>query len=88
MIVKVSKAFEKDIAKIKDQRLKRAVFDIIKLVQQVPDLRGIHQLKKLKGHKEFYRIRLGQYRAGVAIVNDSIEFLVLDNRRDIYKRFP
>ncbi len=88
MIVKVSKNFEKDLAKINDKKLKQAVFDIVKLVQQVPDLRGIPQLKKLKGHKEFYRIRLGQFRAGIAITKDTIEFLVLDNRKDVYKRFP
>ena len=88
MIVRVSKAFEKDLTRIKDQKLKQAVFDIIKLVQQVPDLRGIHQLKKLKGHKEFYRMRLGKYRAGIAIIKDSVEFLVIDNRKDIYKHFP
>ena len=88
MIVKVSRSFEKDLTRIKDQKLKKAVFDIIKLVQKVPDLRGIHQLKKLKGHKEFYRIRLGQYRAGIAITKDTVEFLVIDNRKDIYKHFP
>jgi len=59
MIVKISKAFEKDISRFRDQHLKQAIFDVIKLIQQVPDLRGIPQLKKLKGHKEFYRIRLG-----------------------------
>ena len=88
MIVKVSKSFDKDLTRIKDQKLKKAVFDIIKLVQKVPDLRGIHQLKKLKDHKEFYRIRLGQYRAGIAITKDTVEFLVIDNRKDIYKHFP
>ena len=88
MIVKVSRSFEKDLTRIKDQKLKKAVFDIIKLVQKVPDLRGIHQLKKLKGHKEFYRIRLGQYRAGIAITKDTVEFLVIDNRKDIHKHFP
>jgi len=88
MIVKISKTFEKDLAKILDQKLKQAVFDIIKLVQQTQDLRGIPQLKKLKGYKEFYRIRLGQYRAGIAITKNSVEFLVLDNRKDIYNRFP
>ena len=35
-IVKVSKAFEKNVSKIKDQKLKRALFEIITLVQQVP----------------------------------------------------
>ena len=67
MIVKISKTFEKDLSKIQDRKLKQAVFDIIRLVQQVPDMREIPQLKKLKS---------------------EVEFLVLDNRKDIYKRFP
>lgn len=88
MIVKISKSFDKDISRVKDKNLKQAVFEIIELVQQVPDLRGISQLKKLKGHKDFYRIRLGQYRLGVSISKDTVEFLILDHRKDIYKRFP
>ena len=88
MIVKISKAFEKDLTKIRDRKLKQAVFDIILLVQKVPDIHQIPQLKKLRGHKEFYRIRLGQYRAGIAITKEGVEFLILDNRKDIYKRFP
>ncbi len=88
MIVKISKTFDKDISRIKDQELKQSVFDIIKLTQQVSDLRGIPQLKKLRGHKDFYRIRLGQYRVGIVITKDTVEFLILDHRKDIYKRFP
>ena len=75
MIVKISTVFEKDLARIRDQRLKQAAFDIIRLVQQVPDVRGISQLKKLRGHKKIYRIRLGQYRAGIAITIEGVEFL-------------
>ena len=67
MIVKISKTFEKDLSKIQDRKLKQAVFDIIHLVQQVPDMREIPQLKKLKS---------------------EVESMVLDNRKDIYKRFP
>ena len=88
MIVKISKTFEKDLGKIKDRKLKQTVFEIIHLVQQVSDVRGIPNLKKLRGHKEFYRIRLGQYRAGIVITKEEVEFLILDNRKDIYKRFP
>jgi mRNA interferase RelE/StbE len=88
MIVKVSKIFDKELSKINDQKLKKSVFEIIKLVQQVNDIRGIPQLKKLKGHQNFYRIRLGQYRAGIAIINNTVEFLVIDHRKDVYKRFP
>ena len=88
MIVKISKTFEKDLGKIKDRKLKQTVFEIIHLVQQVSDVRGIPNLKKLRGHKEFFRIRLGQYRAGIVITKEEVEFLILDNRKDIYKRFP
>jgi mRNA interferase RelE/StbE len=85
MIVKISKTFEKDITRVEDQKLKQSVFDIIKLTQQVSDLGGIPQLKKLRGHKDFYRINIG---LGSAFSKDTVEFLILDHRKDIYKRFP
>ncbi len=63
MIVKISKTFDKDISRIKNKNLKQAVFDIIKLTQQAPNLHEIPQLKKLKGHKDFFRIRLGRWHS-------------------------
>ncbi len=49
------------------------------------DIKG---LKKLKGFKDAYRVRLGDYRLGVFINKDLVQFARFVHRKDIYKLFP
>lgn len=46
-----------------------------------------YDIKKLKGQIDFYRLRLGKYRAVYTIINEKLIILVLDvvSRGDIYK---
>lgn len=46
-----------------------------------------YDIKKMSGHIDFYRLRLGKYRAIYTIINDELIILVLDigSRGDIYK---
>lgn len=48
----------------------------------------ISNLKKLKGYKYFYKIRFGDYRAGIRIENNILVFERLLHRKDIYKFYP
>lgn len=48
----------------------------------------IKNLKKLEGFKNAYRIKTGDYRIGVFIEEDTIEFVRFVHRKDIYKKFP
>ena len=50
--------------------------------------KNILPLEKLKSYKTFYRIRAGDYRIGIEIVNDKIIFTRFLHRKDIYKYFP
>jgi mRNA interferase RelE/StbE len=62
-----------------------------KTIENVLDakkINDINNLKKLQGFKEYYRIRIGAYRIGVKIIDDTVIFSVFDHRKDIYKRFP
>lgn len=43
---------------------------------------------KLEGYKIAYRIKLGDYRIGVFIEDETIEFVRFVHRKDIYKKFP
>jgi mRNA interferase RelE/StbE len=43
---------------------------------------------KLKGYKNFYRARFGEYRIGVQYSNGKIIFERALHRKDIYKFFP
>lgn len=45
-------------------------------------------LKKMSGASGFYRIRMGDYRIGVAVEAGVVEFVRVLHRRDIYRYFP
>ncbi|WP_202807006.1 type II toxin-antitoxin system RelE family toxin [Planktothrix agardhii] len=48
----------------------------------------MNHLKKLQGYDTFYRIRLGNYRIGIELNEDTIIFTRFLHRKDIYKFFP
>jgi mRNA interferase RelE/StbE len=47
-------------------------------------------LKKLKGSKDHYKIKVGEYRVGLKIDKKerAIEFRRVMHRKDIYRYFP
>ena len=51
-------------------------------------MRDIKNFKKLKGYKNAYRIKIGDYRIGVFIENKIVEFARVVHRKDIYRVFP
>jgi len=51
-------------------------------------IQDINNIKKLTGFKFHYRIRIGDYRAGIVIKNNEVIFERLIHRKDIYKYFP
>ncbi|CAN5560115.1 type II toxin-antitoxin system RelE/ParE family toxin [soil metagenome] len=80
--------FEKDIEKIRMQSVKDDIANAIEQVEAADGLPAIVNLKKLKGFKTAYRIRIGDYRIGMFINGDTVEFARVVHRRDIYKFFP
>ena len=58
---------------------------------KLPSIRDFHThpLKPLRGFKNYFRIKLGDYRLGLKLRNDNgIEFMRVKHRRDIYRHFP
>ena len=47
----------------------------------------IPSLKRLKGAKA-YRIRIGDYRIGVLIEENTVEFISVGHRKEFYQTFP
>ncbi len=46
-------------------------------------------MKKMEGHKKFYRIRIGDYRIGIELEEDTtLRFIIIADRKEIYKKFP
>ena len=82
------KSFEKATSKIRDKKLALAIYFAIQSVKQASNLAEIPNLKKLKGFSNAYRLRVGDYRIGMLIENDTVFLSAFDHRKDIYKKFP
>ena len=89
MKVRFDKLFFKDLSKIQEKSVAIEIKTIILEIENVTTLSEVRNLKKLKGYKNTYRIRLGNYRIGVLFVeHDTIDFIRILPRKDIYKYFP
>ena len=82
------KQFLKDLNKITLTKVKNDVVNIILNVEQAAKISEIKDIKKLSGFKNAYRIKTGNYRIGVFIENNIVEFARFTHRKDIYKIFP
>lgn len=88
MEVEFLEKFSKDIDAINLKSVKK---NIAKLVIDVEIAKAINELsnvKKLKGHKFAYRIRVGDYRVGFFLESGKVIFARVVHRKDIYKVFP
>jgi len=88
MKIIVTRQFEKDVNKQLDIRLQLQLADVVENIKRANSLRDIVGLKKLKGFKTAYRIRMGEYRIGFIYEDDSVKLSRIMNRKEIYKFFP
>ncbi|NVO02771.1 MAG: type II toxin-antitoxin system RelE/ParE family toxin [Bacteroidetes bacterium] len=80
--------FEKDIDKLSQITIRINVSDAVLNVEKAKKISEIKGLKKLAGFKNVFRIKIGDYRIGLFIENDVVEFARVVHRKDIYKVFP
>lgn len=88
MKVEYLKQFSKDISKINEHKLKDAIFEVIINFKNANGLTDIPNIKKIKGHPEAYRIRIGKYRLGFYFNGEKVALARFAKREDIYKLFP
>ena len=81
-------SFERDIRKLKEIKIKSELLELIDYIKESGSLTEIKNLKKIKGEKKFYRIRVGDYRLGIKIENETVTFIRFLHRKDIYRYFP
>jgi mRNA interferase RelE/StbE len=82
------KSFGRDLKKIKDKRLLKQVQKIIAQVELATSLADLQNVKKLEGYTTYYRIRVGEYRIGIEVLEGQVIFVCFLNRKDIYRYFP
>ncbi|MEW5817049.1 MAG: type II toxin-antitoxin system RelE/ParE family toxin [Spirochaetota bacterium] len=88
MNVQFRVSFSKDIRNIKNHDLLSRIKEAIERVEKAQNLQDISNLKRLKGGSNCWRIRVGEYRIGLTIENDTVTFVRCLNRKEIYRYFP
>ena len=88
MEVKFTLLFNKDVSGVRNAKLVQTIKNTITTTKQVGSIKEIKNLKKLTGFKNHYRIKIGDYRIGLYIENNIVEFSRFLHRKDIYKYFP
>ncbi len=80
MNVEFSKSFDKQTSRITDKIL---------LKRLGKTLNQISNLKPIVGHSGYYRIRLGDYRIGISVEEETVWFHFFGKRDEsTYKKFP
>lgn len=88
MNLEFSNSFEKQLNGITDAILKKGIASAINEILEAKTIKEIPHIKKLKGHKTAYRIRIGDYRLGFYAEKGSALISTIAHRKDIYKKFP
>lgn len=88
MKVLFTNRFDRELAKLNNAKLAQSVKDIIESVKEADNVNDIKNLKKLKGFISAHRIKIKDYRIGLFIKEDTVEFVRFMHRKDIYKYFP
>ena len=88
MDVIITKQFEKDTEKELSPKMQLRLADIIEELQKVSKPSEINNIKKLKGFKSAYRVKMGDYRIGFILEDNLIKLSRIMNRKEIYRYFP
>lgn len=82
------KSFEKDLDSIRNTTLLQRIRAVIEEVETAENLSEVTNIKKLKGDGDYYRIRVGDYRIGITVNEDTAIFVRVLHRKDVYRYFP
>jgi mRNA interferase RelE/StbE len=81
-------SFTRDLRRVRDRSLFKRVQETIEEVEAAGSILEIRNLKKLRTEGRYYRIRLGDYRIGLIVEGDTVVFVRLLHRSEIYRYFP
>ena len=88
MTVRFKESFTKDLRAIRDKSLLERLREIIEEVEKAKSLADLTGVKKLRGGGAYYRIRVADYRVGLALEESGVVFVRVLHRREVYRYFP
>ncbi len=82
-------SFSRDLRRIRNADVLDRVLSVIEELEAAPAIAEIPSATRLKSDRgRYYRMRIGDYRLGAALVGDALVLVRFLHRRDIYRFFP
>ena len=81
-------SFLRDVKAIRDKHLSARLKKVIEQVEEADSLASILNVKQLRGEKDHYRIRIGEYRLAMVVQDETVTFVRFLHRKDVYRYFP
>lgn len=88
MQVEFRKTFKQDLKSLKDGKVLKRIQKVVEEVELANALSEIRNIKLLQGHEDFYRIRVGDYRIGLFVEGETVAFVRILHRKEVYRYFP
>ena len=89
MKIDTNRSFIRDMRRIRDADTRRRVerkLTEIQAAANITEVSSVRHLNSLSGND--YRIRIGDYRLGVIVVDDVATLVRFGHRSDFYRGFP
>ncbi|MDR0927617.1 MAG: type II toxin-antitoxin system RelE/ParE family toxin [Ignavibacteria bacterium] len=80
--------FDKNLKKLNSPKLTSQAEQIKTLIQSAKSIYEIPNIKKMQGADDTYRIKLGDYRIGLRIIDDAVHLVCISLRDNAYNKFP
>ena len=82
-------SFAKDLRRNRrDRILLSRLLEIILEIESAESPTSIRNLKRLKTDGPYYRIRVGNHRIGLIVEAETVTFVRVLHRKEIYRYFP
>ena len=88
MKLRIDRSFDKDVKKIKSKVIKNRLEKIIFEIKASDKISDITNLKKIQGTRNYYRIKMGDYRLGLIITKKEAQLIRFLHRKEVYRYFP
>ncbi len=88
MKIVYSKKFLKELTLIPSESRTHIEKFIFEILPQLEDIYENGRIESMKGYKNYFKIRFGNYRVGLKKEEDNIIVKRVLHRKDIYKYFP
>ena len=88
MKVEYNRGFTRDLRRVRSSELRQRVLRKIEELEGASVITEVRGIARMAGEETYYRIRIGEYRLGLAVEGDEVTLLRFLHRREIYQFFP